>query len=291
MKSTAIVVHYGRPEPTVEVVRTVASLVTEVVVAVNDGSPRPAELPAEAEWSVMDRNLGYGEAFMRAAAARGSDVYVLLNNDLDFSIESFRRCMRALADDETIGIVGPVLRFADGRLQSGAGRLSRFRKAPSAMQDPGPTAVDCTWVTGAAMFIRGRVIDEVGMDGSYFLGHEDVDLCVRARQANYRIVCHGGAPAVHHGSQVISGPRWSYYTPRNRVWFARATFGPGAALLAWMGELVLVPRVLIADLVKRRDLTSTRLRLVAAVDAWRRKPSRDEGPLPGEPLAGRVMRW
>jgi hypothetical protein len=96
---------------------------------------------------------------------------------------------------------------------------------------------------------------------------------------------------VHHGAQVISGPRWSYYVPRNRVWFARANFGPMVALLVWLGELAVIPRVLLADLLKRRDVTSTRLRLLGAVHAYRRKPAMAEGPLPGEPLPGRVMRW
>jgi N-acetylglucosaminyl-diphospho-decaprenol L-rhamnosyltransferase len=291
MRSTAIVVHYGAPAPTIAVASAVRPLVTEVVVVVNDGSARPAALPHDVEWLVMKGNVGYGAAFMHAARGRGSDVYVLLNNDLEFPAGSFARCLATLAADPRTGVVGPVLRFADGRLQSGAARLSRFRRAPRPRIEPGGAATDCEWVTGAAMFLRREVVEQVGMDGSYFLGHEDADLCLRARRAGYRVVCEGSAPVVHHGAQVISGPRWSYYSPRNRVWFARRHFGCGAALLAWAAEVAVLPRVLLADVVKRRDLTSSRLRLLAAVHAWRRLPAPCGEPLPGEPLAGRVMRW
>lgn len=291
MRSTAIIVHYGDVNPTVTMARAVTPFVDDVVVAVNDRSVRPVSLPADVEWLVMDRNLGYGTAFMRVAAGRDSDVLILLNNDLEISAESFRRCVETLRADARIGVVGPVLRLGDGRLQSGAARLTRFRKASRPLIDPGVRVQECEWVTGAAMFLRGDLVHRIGMDGSYFLGHEDVDFCVRVRRAGYKIVCHGGAPAVHHASQVITGPRWSYYSPRNRVWFARANFGIGTAVFAWLGELAVLPRVLLADLVKRRDLTSSRLRLLAAVHSWLPKPSIGDGPRVDEPLAGRVMRW
>jgi GT2 family glycosyltransferase len=129
------------------------------------------------------------------------------------------------------------------------------------------------------------------MDGSFFLGGEDADLCVRARRAGWRVVCCGDAPAVHHRSQVITGPRWTYYSIRNRVWLARANFGPVSAAISWLGGLLALPRLALGDAVLRRNFTVSRLGLLALAHAWMRKPSRAEGPLPAEPLAGRVIRW
>lgn len=291
MKVAAVVVHYGPQEPTVAVAAAAATVVDEVIVASNDGSARPFGLPGAVRWLTMNRNLGYAAAFQQAAESSDADVLAVLNNDVDFPAESFRRCVDAFALDPRIGVVGPVLRYPDGRLQSGAGRLTPLLRAPIARQEPRQGITDCEWVTGAAMLIRADVLKAVGMDGSYFLGYEDTDLCVRVRRAGHRVVCHGGAPAVHHGSQVISGPRWSYYAPRNRVWFARACFGLPVAALTWIGQVARIPRVAAADLVKRRDLTSTRLSLLAARHAWMPKPSAAEGPHPDEPLAARVMRW
>jgi GT2 family glycosyltransferase len=133
------------------------------------------------------------------------------------------------------------------------------------------------------------VLEQIGMDGSYFLGGEDADLCVRARRAGWRVVCCGDAPVIHHGSQVISGPRWCYYAVRNRVWFARANFGVFAAALSWLHAGAMLPRVAVADLVKRRDLTSSRLSALGLAHAWWRKPVGD--PRLDEPIPSQVMRW
>jgi len=112
-------------------------------------------------------------------------------------------------------------------------------------------------VTGAAMFVRREVAETIGMDGSYFLGAEDSDLCVRAARAGRQTVCRGD------GSRVISGARWHYYSTRNRVWWTRANFGIGCAILNWLWELLSLLRVLLVDVIRRRDLTLSRLRILA----------------------------
>jgi GT2 family glycosyltransferase len=288
---SAVVVHYGALAPTVALLRRIESFVDEIIVVANDGTTCPAGVPANVEWMVAERNLGYGQAFTFGVRGRTADVFVLLNTDIMLSRTSFDRCVEVLLSEPSIGIVAPLLRHEDGSLQSGAARLSRWRRAPLVLTDPGPVPVDCEWVTGAVMIMRREVVERVGMDGSYFLGAEDADLCVRASRAGWRVVCSGDAPAVHHRSQVITGPRWTYYSLRNRVWLARANFGYVAAALAWLNGLVLLPRVLVADAIKRRDFSSFRLGVLALIHAWWRKPSAAEGPLPDEPLAGRAIRW
>jgi GT2 family glycosyltransferase len=288
---TAVVVHYGGLAPTVDLLRRIDGYADGTVVVANDGTPRPDGLPSTVDWLVADRNLGYGAAFTAAVRHRAADVYLLLNTDVELPRATYDRCLDVLTSAPDTGIVGPVLRHDDGALQSGAARLSRWRRAPQVLVEPGPAPVDCEWVTGAVMFIRRAVVERVGMDGSFFLGAEDADLCVRARRAGWRVVCCGDAPAVHHRSRVITGPRWTYYSIRNRVWLARADFGPLPAVLSWTASLLLMPRVLLADAVKRRSFTASRLALLALAHAWWRKPGAADGPLPQEPLAGRVMRW
>jgi GT2 family glycosyltransferase len=290
-RSTSVVVHYGDPRPTVRLANVLIGFGTAVVVVANDLSARPLSLHDSVEWIVPERNLGYGTAFVTATNGRASEAFVLLNTDIVLSKDTFDRCLETLLGQDDIGIVGPVLRYQDGTLQSGAARLSRWRRAPQVLVDPGTATIECAWVTGAVMFVRRAVAERVGMDGSFFLGGEDADLCVRARRQGWRVLCCGVAPATHHRSQVIAGPRWSYYATRNRVWFARANFGVGAALLNWICQALLVPRVAMADVVKRRELTSLRLHLMALAHAWRRKPTAHEGPLPGEPFPSRIMNW
>lgn len=288
---TAVVVHYGDPVPTVQLAGSLQRADTVVVVVANDGRPRPAELAADVQWLLPERNLGYGDAFNVAIAGRDSDIFAVFNTDLTMPRATFDRCVQVLDHRPDAGIVGPLLRRPDGSLQSGAGLLTRWLRRPRVLTDPGPVVAQCVWVTGAAMFIRAAVARDPGMDGSYFLGAEDVDLCVRAGRAGWRVLCCGDAVATHEGSRLIAGPRWTYYTVRNRVWWAKANYGAATAVLNWLAGAAAVPRIAAADLLKRSDLTSTRLALLGLRHALRAKPSREAGSLVQEPFPARVMHW
>ena len=263
---------------------------TSVVVVANDGSPRPDELDSRVLWLVPPKNLGYGDGFTWGAEHRPAEILLALNNDVIVGAESVRACVQAFIQDG-IGVVGPVLNYEDGSLQSGAGTLSSVIGAPRAKNDPGIAGSDCIWVSGAVFFVRASTLKAVGMDGSYFLGHEDVDFCMRARSAGWRVHCVGSATVVHFGSAVIGRPRWTYYYTRNRVWFLRSQYGRTRALAAWTWLALLLPRVVVADLVKRRDRTSSRLMILGLRHALRPKPDAAEGPWKDEPMPAAVMTW
>lgn len=287
---TSVIVHYGPPGPTILVANSALTYSTHVVVVANDGSTRPPSLNSRAIWLIPPKNLGFGDGFTWGARHRPAEIMLVLNNDVIVGEDSVKACIDVFADQK-IGVVGPVLLYENGSLQSGAGTLSTVIGAPNAKNDAGVEGSDCVWVTGAVMFVRASTLHSVGMDGSYFLGYEDADFCMRARSQGWRVHCVGSAPAIHFGSQVINGPRWSYYATRNRVWFVRSRFGPTRALAAWMWQLGLLPRVILADLVKRHDLTSSRLMVLGLRHALHRKPSAIEGPWRDEPMPTLVMKW
>lgn len=290
MNVTAVIVHYGDPTPTVRLANEVRGYGAHAVVVANDQRSRPAGLEPGVEWRVPPRNLGYAGALIHVRDDSTPFAYVVLNTDVEISRTAFERCLDVLSLDR-VGVVGPRLHRRDGSLQSGAARLTRWRKAPDVRVDPGQSDVDCLWVTGAVLFVRRETLDMAGVDSSYFLGSEDVDLCLRASRAGWRVVCAGTAPAVHHGSVVISGPRWSYYSTRNRVWLVRAHFGRLVASVSWLAQAAVLPRVFVADVVKRRGTLATRLSLMALRDALGPKPAPHQGPRPDEPVPARVMNW
>ncbi|MBL8066529.1 MAG: glycosyltransferase family 2 protein, partial [Chthonomonadaceae bacterium] len=54
------------------------------------------------------------------------------------------------------------------------------------------------WVSGAAMFIRGELIDKIGgLDPDYFMYCEDTDFCFRAHTANFDVVYFPQAVITH----------------------------------------------------------------------------------------------
>ena len=146
-------------------------------------------------------------------------------------------------------------------------------------------------MTGAAFFCSGRAVREVGFDLSFFLGQEDADFCDRAASAGWRIAVAGDVHATHEGGTTISGARWVYYGLRNWLWFVRRRRASWriAFLVAYVA-FVLLPRIFVADVVKRRSVLHTRLSLHALKDGLGRLPPPDQH-WPDEPRPARWMTW
>lgn len=280
---TAVIVHYGPVEPTLAVANAATRYSTNVLVVANDRQARPPGLADSVEWLVPDRNLGYGDAANFAAAHGVDELVVLLNNDIVLDAQTVAACIEEFYSP-SVGVVGPVLRHEDGSLQSGAAQLSRVMGLAQVRRDPGAVVVDCDWVTGAVLFTRRSILTDLRMDGSYFLGREDTDFCFRARAAGWRVRCVGTRSAIHHGSTVIGGALWSYYAARNSAWFADDYLGRvrGTLLRLWL--VLLLVRVMAADVLKRHDLTHSRLVALGIVHSLKRKPHISQGPWLSEPV-------
>ena len=64
------------------------------------------------------------------------------------------------------------------------------------LDDDGIYEIDC--LTGAFMFIRRNVLDDVGLlDETFFMYGEDIDLCFRIKQAGYKIMYYGQSKITH----------------------------------------------------------------------------------------------
>jgi GT2 family glycosyltransferase len=80
------------------------------------------------------------------------------------------------------------------------------------------------WVSGACLLHRREVADRIGgLDERFFLYMEDIDFCLRASQAGWKVVYHPGMLARHHiggssrqvpitKSVELHRSIWRYYT-------------------------------------------------------------------------------
>lgn len=144
---------------------------------------------------------------------------------------------------------------------------------------------------GAALFARSEVVHDVRFDGSYFLGYEDSDLCEQAAHHGWATLCVSNAVGVHAGYTTIAGPRWQYYSIRNRIWFCRRRRSRVVTTAAWLWlVLFMLPRVMIADVVKRRGLDRSRSVIWGVVDGSGRLPTFGEIRR-DEPVPQRWLRW
>jgi glycosyltransferase involved in cell wall biosynthesis len=182
-------------------------------VVVDDGSSPEHQqalrsgLDGHAELVLSDVNEGYAASVNKGLrrAAEGEDV-VVLNNDLLAARGWLESLQYAAYRDDGVGIVGARLLYPDGRIQHAGTYRNlgapewfdhRFRFQP-ARHGPALVPADALAVTGACMYIRRELIREIGfMDERYLMGFEDVDWCLRAWEAGWRVTYEPGAVLTH----------------------------------------------------------------------------------------------
>jgi GT2 family glycosyltransferase len=155
-------------------------------------------------------NRGFAANVNRAlAATRPEHDIVLLNSDMEARAGWLACLQYAASQEQDIGIVGARLLYPDGRIQF-AGTVRnlgapewfdhRYRFKP---EDWGPAglASPALAVTGACMYVTRQVIEQVGLlDERYPMAYEDVDWCLRAWQAGFRVLYFPAASLYHHES-------------------------------------------------------------------------------------------
>lgn len=181
-------------------------------------------------------NVGFGEGANRGARLaldRGASAVVFVNNDLTFPGGTLARLCRSLDVEPRLGIVGPLVLYADGppRVWCAGGRLDHRQNLSTLLghgallDDRWRTTRDVDYVAGCALVARRELLDEVGLfDASYFAYHEDVELGLRARRAGYGVRTYGDVEAFHAPSSATGGgysPRRKWMMGVNSVRFLR----------------------------------------------------------------------
>ncbi len=114
-----------------------------------------------------------------------------------------------MASDPAIGIVGGPNPQNPRTVTYAA---AAFDFSNRYLVDPAAPPTDVPYVVGANMLIRRAVIDQVGSYDSSLRIAEDFDLCVRARQAGWRVLFEPRAVSEHRHprSTVASYLRYQY---------------------------------------------------------------------------------
>jgi GT2 family glycosyltransferase/glycosyltransferase involved in cell wall biosynthesis len=166
---------------------------------------------------------------IRGALAAGAEYILLLNSDAVLAPDAIGHMAAAMAAHPGLGIVAPVLLSREEPDHvSSAGisfsrRTARMRHRAAgrrvAALEPGPVhIVDA--VSGCVMLIRRAVFERAGLlDEAYFFSFEDIDFCLRARDAGYQTGCVQDALAYHEGGRTIGrrSARRVYFATRNHL--------------------------------------------------------------------------
>jgi len=170
------------------------------------------------------------------ARARG-EILLLLNSDTEVEAGGLERLAGIFAQEPELGIAGGLLHYPDGSPQWSGGRepslawffalasglpallarLPLYRRARPLAADR-PLRVD--WVTGAAMAFRRAVWETVGpFDEGFRFYAQDLDLCLRARRAGWRIEVRPELRVLHHhGATIGRSPGAARRQHRELLW-------------------------------------------------------------------------
>ena len=236
----------------------------------------PSLLPSRFPWVqtiFSDENLGFTGGNNRALEAMGFDALprqyneeetpnqpgasrpaakarfiYFLNPDTELLPGSLWALYNGINEDETIGAIGPQLRYTDGALQSSRrrfpGLLTGFFESTWLEQLwprnlwtrryhladwPADSRQDVDWLVGAALLVRGEVLAALGgFDPQFFMYSEETDLCRRIRRAGWRVVYDPVAIVIHaegRSSGQVSAQRHILFN-RSKVRYVRKWQGP-----------------------------------------------------------------
>jgi GT2 family glycosyltransferase len=216
----------------------------------------------------MGCNAGYARAVNRGIAGGCGRYVFVLNPDTVVRPQALDVLVRFADAHPDAGVVAPRLLYADGRDQLTArsfptpaaalfGRRSPLtRMWPtnpwstrflSGRAHTGQEPFEIDWVSGAAMLVPRKVVEQVGgFDEGFFLFWEDADWCRRIKRAGYAVWCVPAASVTHHegGSR---GFGWAPATIRSfhrgayRYWTKHHTPQPWNPL-RWLAAALLAAR-------------------------------------------------
>jgi len=157
-----------------------------------------------------------------AVAAATGDYVCLMNNDIEVVTPDWVQEMLSFAQQPDVGCVGAKLWYPDGTLQHG-GVLVGFHGAAGHLHKALPRGEAgyhyraclhqaLSAVTAACLLVRKSIYEEVGgLDEAFAVAFNDVDFCLKVKEAGYRNVYTPYAEMIHYES----ASRGAVTSPKN----------------------------------------------------------------------------
>ena len=200
--------------------------------ASTDGSPqRIKSIYPQVTLIENEENLGFvrgSNIGIVYALAQDAAYILLLNNDTTVHRDLLKELVSAAEKDHKTGIVGPkiyfyhkpeTLWFAGSVFKAYFGKT---RQVGFGERDEGQydEAREVPFITGCALMFKAEVARQIGLlDPDYYHSNEDVDFCLRARKAGFRVLFVPQAKVWHKVASASGGtssPLYLYYPYRNR---------------------------------------------------------------------------
>lgn len=241
----------------------------EIIVVDNDsrdGSPEYLHNIFGKKITVLKQytNGGFAKANNIGIKATKSEYVLLLNSDTIVHDHAIETMVAALQAHPEFGILSCKLLNADGSYQPQGGALPTllnlmawwlwplpgnipgidpYQNMDEIRADTRVSPYEMGWVGGTAMLIRRETLEKIGLlDEQIFMYAEDIDLCLRARAAGYKVgmvqsaqITHLGSKSAGSHSALVGEIRgliylWKKHFPAWQTLLLRLVFIKGALL-------------------------------------------------------------
>jgi GT2 family glycosyltransferase len=180
----------------------------------------------------LEKNYGFAKGYNLALKKVVADYYMILNSDVEVKEDWLQPMVSLLENNKTIAACQPKLLTFNNTLlfeyAGGAGGWIDKYGYPFAKgrifnvfeEDHGQynSAEPIFWASGAALFIRAKVFQEMNGFDEYFFAHqEEIDLCWRIQLAGYKIYSCPSSVVYHVGAATLKkeNPLKTYLNFRN----------------------------------------------------------------------------
>lgn len=193
------------------------------IVIVDNGSSEPEvfdyyhSLKNYSQIKICSLNIDFNYSKLNNFGAQQAtgEYYILLNNDTEIITPEWVEEMLMFCQREDVGAVGAKLYYPDNTIQHagiilglGADRVAghpfcRWGRDAIGYMGRLCYAQNMSAVTAACMMVKATVYQQLGgLDESFEVAYNDVDLCLRIRQAGYLIVWTPFAELYHYESKT-----------------------------------------------------------------------------------------
>lgn len=163
-------------------------------------------------------NKGFAGGYNLALKQVSADYFILLNSDVEVTENWIGPVISRMESDKEIAACQPKILSFKNRDQfeyAGAcggwidkygypftrGRVFDFCERDDGQYDE---AAEIFWATGAALFVRSSVFNEVdGFDEYFFAHQEEIDLCWRMKRNGYKIFVEPSSVVYHIGGGTL----------------------------------------------------------------------------------------
>ena len=179
-------------------------------------------------------NFGFAKVYNEALKYIEEEYYALVNSDIEVTENWLSPILEIFENDSETSIIQPkILDYKNKSMfeYAGAGGgfidkhgfpFCRGRIFQSIEQDLGQYDDTCAifWASGACFFIRKEAYRNLnGFDEDFFAHQEEIDLCWRAFNLNYKIKYCGKSTVYHVGGGTLKkeNPEKTYLNFRNNL--------------------------------------------------------------------------